>query len=103
MVAAAAGMFIGLFAQYRIFALNVLRSRDSRLATRAVKDALFISIAGLVYFLLIPALGISLMNTLIPMLVLLPLVFTWRALSDHYGIPPILACIEKTGRDHRGR
>ena len=85
-VAAAAGIFIGLFAQYRIFALNALRSRDGR----AAKDAFFLSVAGLVYFLLIPALGISLLNTLVPILLLLPAVFSWRALSDHYGIPPIL-------------
>lgn len=89
-VAATAGMFIGLFAQYRILALNVVHGRDGRRALRAIKDALFISVACLVYLLLLPAWGISLLNTLVPMLLLLPLMFTWRALSDHYGIPPIL-------------
>lgn len=89
-VAAADGIFIGLSAQYRIFALNALRSSDGRLALQAAKDAFFLSVASLVYFFLIPASDISLMNTLIPMLLLLPLVFSWRALSDHYGIPPIL-------------
>lgn len=90
LVAATAGPFIGLFAQYRLFILNVLRSRDARLAMRALKDALSVSAVGLIYFVVLPAAGIGLLNTVVPMLLLFPAVFTWRALSDHYGIPAIV-------------
>ena len=89
LVAALAGPFIGLLVQYRLFARNILRSNETRFAARAILDALFVSAAALIYFLLVPALGISLQNTVIPMLLLFPAVFTWRALSDHYGIPPL--------------
>lgn len=89
MMAAAAGPFIGLYAQYRIFVLNILRGRDGRLALRALKDAGFVCAAGLIYFYLLPAMGIALLNTVLPMLLVFPAVFTWRALADHYGIPPI--------------
>jgi len=89
-VAVAAGPFIGLFAQYRIFALNILHCRNGRMASRAIKDALSVTAAALLYFLLVPSLGISLQYTVLPMLLLFPAVFTWRALSDHYGLPPIV-------------
>lgn len=90
LVAAMAGPFIGLLVQYRLFALNILRSRNGRFARRAITDASFMFAAGLVYFFLVPSLGAPVQNTVIPMLLLFPAVFTWRALSDHYGIPPLL-------------
>jgi len=89
-VAAVVGPFIGVFAQYRIMVLNALRFDDSRLVVRALNDVFYLFAAGLVYFFLVPALGISLRNTVIPMLLLLPASLSWRALSDHYGIPPVL-------------
>jgi fatty acid desaturase len=46
-------------------------------------------VAGAVYFLLVPALGFRLEVTVIPMLLTLPVVFGFRALSDHYGLPPL--------------
>lgn len=96
-IAACAGSFIGLFAQYRLFVLNVLRSRDGRLGMRAFKDAFFVSVAGMIYFVVLPVAGIGLMNTVIPMILVFPAVFTWRALSDHYGIPPIVRDSKKRG------
>jgi len=90
MVAAAGGPFIGLYVQYRIFLLNVLRSKDARMAGRALKDALFVAAAGCFYFYLIPAAGMDITHTVLPMILLFPAVFTWRALSDHYGIPAIV-------------
>lgn len=95
-VAAAAGPFIGLYAQYRLFMLNILRCNDVRYAIRALKDALSISSAGLIYFLLLPAAGIEIKNTVLPMILLFPAVFTWRALSDHYGIPPVVRETKKS-------
>ena len=84
------GSLIGLYIQYRNFLGNVLRMSDRRFAARAIKDALFILAGGSLYFMLVPALGFSLFYTVVPMLLLFPLVFAWRALADHYGIPPVL-------------
>lgn len=89
LVAALAGPFIGLYAQYRLFVLNAVRGKEGRFGVRMLKDTFFVCSAGLIYFLLVPALGMSLQYTVLPMLMLFPLVFTWRALSDHYGIPPL--------------
>jgi len=89
-VAATAGPFIGLYVQYRIYFMNVFHCRNVRMALRAVKDTLSVAAAGVIYFLLVPALGMELKNTVFPMLLLFPAVFTWRALSDHYGIPAIV-------------
>ena len=90
LAAALAGPFIGLFVQYRLFALNILRSSNARFASRAIADAISMFAAGLIYFFLVPTLGMSLQSTVMPMLLLFPAVFTWRALSDHYGIPPLV-------------
>ena len=83
------GSLVGLVLQYRILATNMLRITQRRHADRAVKDLLFLAIVGTVYFGLVPALGISLWVTVVPMILVFPLVFAWRALSDHYAVPPI--------------
>lgn len=81
------GSLVGLYAQYRTFFANVLRMADRRYVGRVIKDALFVAVAGLVYFGLTPAFGISVWVTVVPMILVFPLVFAWRALSDHYAIP----------------
>lgn len=89
-VAAVVGPIVGMYAQYRIMVKNLFRFDDRRLMLRAAKDALYLLAAGAVYFILVPALGISLWYTVVPMLLILPAPLNWRALSDHYGIPPVL-------------
>jgi len=84
-----AGSLIALAIHYRLLFLNLLRIRDSRYTERVLLDLLFVTEAGVIYFGLVPALGLSLSVTVVPMLLALPLVFSWRALSDHYGIPAI--------------
>lgn len=83
------GSINGLNLQYGIFLRNLLRMRDRRFTARVVKDACFVAVAGLAYFGLTPALGISLWYTVVPTLLVFPLVFAWRALSDHYAVPAI--------------
>lgn len=83
------GSITGLNLQYGIFLRNLLRVADRRYTARVAKDALFVAAAGLAYFGLVPALGISLWYTVLPTLLVFPLVFAWRALSDHYGIPAL--------------
>ena len=51
-------------------------------------SAALLSAAGSFYFILVPALGVSLALTVAPMMLALLPVFAWRALSDHRGIPP---------------
>jgi fatty acid desaturase len=68
---------------------NLVRIADRRYTGRIVKDLLFVSFVGGFYFGVVPALGIPLSQTVVPMILLFPLVFAWRAVSDHYGIPAI--------------
>ncbi len=80
------GPFVALYAQYLVLAKIALRGD----LVRALKDVLFVGVAAAIYFLLLPALGVSLMLTWVPTLLALPLVFSVRALADHYGIPPVV-------------
>ncbi len=89
MQAATLGGLIGLQEQYRILFASIRRMRDRRYALRALRDCACLLVAGAVYFRLVPALGISLAVSVLPMILLFPLVFAFRALSDHYGIPPL--------------
>jgi len=85
---ATVGSVLALYVQYRNLFRNFARLGDSRYAARAVKDLLLLFAAALFYFVLVPALGLSLALTVAPMLLALLPVFAWRALSDHYGVPP---------------
>jgi fatty acid desaturase len=81
------GPFIALYAQYLVL-VDIALSGD---LVRMLKDVFFVGIALTIYFVLLPALGVSLFYTWIPTLLALPLVFSVRALADHYGIPPVVA------------
>lgn len=84
------GSLMGFHIHYRIILHQLLHITDRKLAPRVLKDMSFLLIAGMTYFALVPCLGFSLAYTVVPMLLLFPLVFAWRALADHYGIPPVL-------------
>lgn len=83
------GSFIGLKIHYQIFHNNLLRIADRRYTHRVVKDTLFMASGGMLYFWLVPSFGIALDTTISPMAIVFPFVNWWRAVSDHYGIPPI--------------
>ena len=85
--AATVGSFIGIREQYRIFFRNLRHAADPKFTGRAVRDIFFVALAAGFYFVLVPALGIPLTVSVLPMLLVFPLVFSFRALSDHYGIP----------------
>jgi len=85
--AASVGSVLALYVQYRTLFRNFARFGDPLYAARAVKDLLLLFAAALFYFALVPALGVSLTLTVVPMLLALLPVFAWRALSDHYGVP----------------
>jgi fatty acid desaturase len=88
--AAVIGSLIGLYIQYRILALNLFQSPvDRRCAGRAIKDLMFLAAAA-AYFIAVPqSFGIDLRLTVLPTVLVFPLVFTYRALSDHYGVPAV--------------
>jgi fatty acid desaturase len=86
MYALVLGPFIALFAQYQVLA-GIAARGDFK---RVLKDVFFISVALSIYFVLLPALGVSLMLTWVPTLIALPIVFSVRALADHYGIPAVV-------------
>jgi fatty acid desaturase len=80
------GPFIALFAQYQVLA-GIAARGDFK---RVLKDVFFIGAALCMYFLLLPAMGVSLLLTWVPTLLALPLVFSVRAVADHYGIPAVV-------------
>lgn len=81
------GPFVALAAQYRVLFAMARRGEIVAVLT----DVSFIGAALAIYLLLLPALGISLALTWGPTWLALPLVFSIRALADHYGIPPVIA------------
>ena len=81
------GSFVGLKEQYLLWLANIARVGDPRRAARAMKDAAALAAAAAIYFIGVPALGLSIATTAIPTILAFPLVFAVRALSDHYGIP----------------
>lgn len=85
-LAFAQGANIGLKEQYRLLLANMLRG-ERKSARRAGLDLLFIGLAAAIYFVLVPALGLSLWATVVPTIIAFPPVFAFRALSDHYGLP----------------
>lgn len=81
------GPFVALYAQYRVLFAMAMRGE----IVAVLKDVFFIGTALAIYFVLLPALGVSLLLTFGPTWLALPLVFSIRALADHYGIPPVVA------------
>jgi fatty acid desaturase len=86
-MALAQGANIGLKEQYRLLIGNWLRG-DRKSLRRALQDTFFIALALALYFALVPALGLSIWVTIVPTIIAFPPVFAFRALSDHYGLPP---------------
>lgn len=85
-----AGPHVGIFLQHKLFLANALRSlHDKKLRSRTLKDSLFLLSAGAYYAWLLPEMGISLLYSALPTLLVFPLVFSVRAMSDHYGIPVV--------------
>ena len=84
-VAFAAGATIAVVLQYGVLLNNLRQGR----IWRAVQDILFIGLAAAIYFVLLPALGISVLATVVPLLLAFPLVVGFRAITDHYGLPPV--------------
>jgi fatty acid desaturase len=84
-VAVLAGAAIGFYINYRQLLVHIAKGK----LARAAQDVFFLCLGFTIYFVLVPALGISLAATVVPVLVAFPLVFSFRAISDHYGLPAV--------------
>ncbi|MEW6498692.1 MAG: fatty acid desaturase, partial [Cyanobacteriota bacterium] len=82
------GSMIGILTHYKTLSTNLSSQSTKRYG--GLKDIFFLSIAGVLYFLIVPIAGISLWYTVVPTLLLLPIVFSVRAVSEHHAIPPML-------------
>jgi len=89
------GPFFGLLAQYNILLANILDLLNIKKCFRAMADMMAICFAGFSYFYWLPLMGIELNYTVIPLLIVLPLVYNYRAMSDHYGLPAVIRKSEK--------
>lgn len=84
------GSMIGLYTQYRILLVNLFtRFNQPRFAYRVVMDLLFIAVSVLFFIVLPQQLGSDLFWTVLPTWLAFPIVFSVRAISDHYGVPPV--------------
>ena len=90
------GALIGLLLQYRILFINLFtRFFEKRNFIPLLMDILFLGLAFSSYFILLPLNGIPIEHSLLPMLITLPIVFSFRAISDHYGLPAVTAKKER--------
>ena len=84
------GSLIGLLIQYQILFFNLFtRFFQKRYFLPILLDLFFLTLAFSSYFILLPLNGIPLEHSILPMLLALPIVFSVRAISDHYGLPAI--------------
>lgn len=84
------GTLLGLFLQYRILLVNLFtRMRDSRYTRRVLADLSFLAVAALFYLLLPTLLGADLWWSVLPTWLVFPVIFSFRAISDHYGVPAV--------------
>jgi len=93
------GPFVALLAQYQVL-VKIAMSGDLQ---RVLRDICYLGLALCFYLLLLPALGISLALTWGTTMLALPLVFSVRALADHYGIPPVVHPADKNGESEEMR
>ncbi len=90
------GAPIGVGINYVALLRNIAEGR----AWRVAQDLFFLTVAGSIYLVLLPALGISLMATIAALLVAFPPVFALRAMSDHYGLPAVRRGAKEEDREN---
>jgi fatty acid desaturase len=81
---------LALNEQYKLLFRNAMKSiSESRFRVRVIRDFVTTGVVALVYFYLLPKSGLHFTYTVLPMILILPLVFSYRAISDHYGMPAV--------------
>jgi len=82
------GPLVGIAIQYKLMLGNLRKGlREPKFLARALKDLGFIAAAIISYTAGLSALGISPLNTILPAMLVFPLTFSFRNLSDHFGLP----------------
>ncbi len=97
LVAFVFGGLIALYQHDKIVAANLsgFWSGNGKQGLRGLKDLGFIGFALTFYLYLLPLLGMSLWYTFVPTFLFVPLVYSFRALCDHYAFVPALAPSER--------
>ena len=84
------GPHVGLLLQQIIYLRNLFtRLFDKRYFWRGIGDSFFLTMAALFYFVFVPWLGISLLYSMLPTLLMFSIVFSCRALADHFALPAV--------------
>ena len=84
------GPHVGIFLQHRKFIANLLRGfKQVKYLRRFFFDLSFLNVAIIYYGSLVIFAGISPLYALLPSALMFTLVFSFRALSDHYGLPAV--------------
>ncbi|MBE9516425.1 MAG: fatty acid desaturase [Proteobacteria bacterium] len=98
-VALLAGGFIALGLHLRVLFYNLFtRLFTRRYFGRVTKDLVLMATAGVTYFIIVPEAGLAVVHTFVPMMLTLPLVFGFRSISDHYGLPALSREIKTEGK-----
>jgi fatty acid desaturase len=80
------GPFVGIIIQYRLMLGNFCK-REPKFLARGLKDLGFIAAAVMGYTAGLSAMGVSSLNTILPALLVFPFTFSFRNMSDHFGLP----------------
>ncbi len=86
---------IAIWQHYKIV-FAFLTDRGPKRRTRVfegLKDLGFVGAAVAFYFVLLPALGVNVFVTVLPMFAIGPLIYSFRAVCDHYGVPELAESI----------
>jgi len=80
------GPFVGVAIQYKLMLGNLWKGELKFLA-RALKDFGFVATSTIGYTVGLSALGVSPLNIILPVLLVFPFTFSFRNMSDHFGLP----------------
>ena len=97
----ALGGLIAILQHYKIVVANLLALFEGKWNKffRSVKDICFVAVAVAFYFYLPSIMGISLWYTVFPTLLLVPPVYSFRAMCDHYAFTPAVSPASKKSLD----
>lgn len=87
---------IAIWEHYKIV-FSFLTDRGPKRRTRVaegLKDVGFVATAAAFYFVLLPALGVNVFLTIVPMFAIGPLIYSFRAICDHFAVPDLAKSTE---------
>jgi fatty acid desaturase len=97
LIALTYGGIVSILLHYRILFDNLFQHfGERRYRARVIKDVALIGCGNLFYFVLVPISGVNLFYSVLPAILAMLLLYGYRGLSDHYGLPPTPRQGEKT-------